>query len=439
MDGGSSVRFGHGVAAGPVNLGGGAAGGGHQVMPGGAGMIPAGMGSFLLGAGGMLAPGGNIVQPGGYLAPAGYGTVPNALHAAWNGAGGQQHPPAGAGSGGVLRLPPLRGPWTEEEDETLKAMVEVYGERKWAAIARHLRGRIGKQCRERWTNHLRPEIDKAKNTWTEEDDKALIRAHKVHGNRWSMIARTMEGRSENSVKNHWNATKRSLKAKRRLKKKKDAEAPPGQQWSVLEEYIRSLRPDDLAAAPPAPSDDSPPSSYNVGYDGEVVSPPAAPGGGFDPAAMGLYLSAAAGSSSSGVNLAAFNPNVAPQPYLGLDLNAYYYGAPLQQAPPQMMMMSQNQQAAASYTADNLITYPFVDHLAWHSPVPNADAYAASNANVAAGQHHYYYSDADAGPSAAAAGGGANPEDDVDVVQMASREFQLNLSEEEVTLNLAGFM
>ncbi|KAG2547264.1 hypothetical protein PVAP13_9KG076000 [Panicum virgatum] len=295
----------------------------------------------------------------------------------------------------------------------------------------------------------------AKNTWTEEDDMNLIEAHKVHGNRWSMIARTLEGRSENSVKNHWNATKRSLKAKRRLKKKKNAEAPPGQQWSILEEYIRSLRPDELAAAPPAPSDDSPPSSYNVGYDGEVVSPPAAPapapGGGFDPAALRLYLSAAAaGNSSSAVNnqLAAMNPNMAaPPPYLGLDLNAYYYGAPLQQqAPPQMMMMmSQYQQQAA---ADNRSTYPFVDHLAWHSPVPNADAYAtSSNANAAAGQHYYYNynSDAGAGPSPAPAPApaptatAANPEDDVDVVQMASREFQLNTSDEEVTLNLAGFV
>ena len=41
-------------------------------------------------------------------------------------------------------------------------MVEMYGDRKWAAIARHLPGRIGKQCRERWTNHLRPEIDKVR-------------------------------------------------------------------------------------------------------------------------------------------------------------------------------------------------------------------------------------------------------------------------------------
>jgi hypothetical protein len=39
-------------------------------------------------------------------------------------------------------------------------MVNVYGERKWAAVAQHLPGRIGKQCRERWTNHLRPDIDK---------------------------------------------------------------------------------------------------------------------------------------------------------------------------------------------------------------------------------------------------------------------------------------
>ena len=118
MDGGSSVRFGHGVAAGPVHLGGGA----QLVVPAAAGMFPAGVGSFLLGAGGMLPPvGGNMVQHGGYLAPGGYGTVPSALHATWNGVaaaagGGQQHPPAGAGIG-VRRLAAFRGPWTEEEDE----------------------------------------------------------------------------------------------------------------------------------------------------------------------------------------------------------------------------------------------------------------------------------------------------------------------------------
>ncbi|TVU22833.1 hypothetical protein EJB05_32553, partial [Eragrostis curvula] len=40
----------------------------------------------------------------------------------------------------------------------LRGMVECYGEHKWKAIAHHLPGRIGKQCRERWNNYLRPDI-----------------------------------------------------------------------------------------------------------------------------------------------------------------------------------------------------------------------------------------------------------------------------------------
>lgn len=322
-------------------------------------------------------------------------------------------------------------------------------------------------------------MQQTKTIWTEQDDILLIKFHKIHGNRWSMIARELVGRSENAVKNHWNATKRSLKAKRRLKKKKNAEAPPGQQWSILEQYIRSLPPaavaDDGAGGgvpQQEPSDDSPPSSYNTGggggayYGGEVVSPPLDPtGAGFDPTALGMYLSAvsaAAGNNNNSssavaaeeVNLGAMNPDLVPPSYLGLDLNSYYYysGEPLEPAaaPPQMlMMMEQDQQEQASNyydagnsSSNNLITYPFVDQMAWQqSSVHAADAYYANNdnANANAGHYPYYYYYGDAAGAGPSGGGDAAVPDDVDVVQMASMEFQMNPSEDEVTLNLAGFM
>ncbi|MCO5606559.1 hypothetical protein L7F22_060747 [Adiantum nelumboides] len=59
-----------------------------------------------------------------------------------------------------------RGPWTPEEDSYLRQLVERYGDKKWSVIAQHLQGRIGKQCRERWQNHLRPDIKVASITPT---------------------------------------------------------------------------------------------------------------------------------------------------------------------------------------------------------------------------------------------------------------------------------
>jgi hypothetical protein len=54
--------------------------------------------------------------------------------------------------------------------------VTEYGAKNWTYIAKNLPGRIGKQCRERWHNHLNPEIKKDR--WTEEEDDAIIEAHK---------------------------------------------------------------------------------------------------------------------------------------------------------------------------------------------------------------------------------------------------------------------
>ncbi|KAF5725728.1 hypothetical protein HS088_TW23G00455 [Tripterygium wilfordii] len=96
-----------------------------------------------------------------------------------------------------------RGPWTPEEDELLAKYVKREGEGRWRTLPKKAGlVRCGKSCRLRWMNYLRPSVKHGRINPDEED--LILRLHRLLGNRWSLIAGRIPGRTDNEIKNYWN-------------------------------------------------------------------------------------------------------------------------------------------------------------------------------------------------------------------------------------------
>ncbi|KAK1383115.1 Transcription factor MYB6 [Heracleum sosnowskyi] len=110
------------------------------------------------------------------------------------------HPKASK-TGNSLKL--RRGAWGSDEDALLRKCIEKYGEGKWHLVP-HRAGlnRCRKSCRLRWLNYLRPTIKRGE--FGEDEVDLMMRLHKLLGNRWSLIAGRLPGRTANDVKNYWN-------------------------------------------------------------------------------------------------------------------------------------------------------------------------------------------------------------------------------------------
>lgn len=81
----------------------------------------------------------------------------------------------------VLNPEVIKGYWTKEEDKLLVELVGKLGSKQWSQVAKHLPGRIGKQCRERYHNHLDPDL--RKDRWTDEEESILLKMQEEFGNR----------------------------------------------------------------------------------------------------------------------------------------------------------------------------------------------------------------------------------------------------------------
>nr|WQM98085.1 MYB5-like transcription factor [Morella rubra] len=119
-------------------------------------------------------------------------------------------PKAGSGSSKSTTTTPCcskvglkRGPWTPEEDELLANYIKKEGEGRWRTLPKRAGLlRCGKSCRLRWMNYLRPSVKRGQIAPDEED--LILRLHRLLGNRWSLIAGRIPGRTDNEIKNYWN-------------------------------------------------------------------------------------------------------------------------------------------------------------------------------------------------------------------------------------------
>jgi Myb-like DNA-binding protein FlbD len=132
-----------------------------------------------------------------------------------------------------------RGPWSQAEDTCLLQLVHSQGAHNWVRISNLIGSRTPKQCRERYHQNLKPSLNHE--PITPEEGLLIEKLVGEMGKRWAEIARRLQGRSDNAVKNWWNG---GMNRRRRLCIRRGDTSRCGAAFDERTEQLSFARPVD---------------------------------------------------------------------------------------------------------------------------------------------------------------------------------------------------
>ena len=130
-----------------------------------------------------------------------------------------------------------RGPWSQGEDGYLLQLVQTQGAHNWVRISQMIGTRTPKQCRERFHQNLKPSLNH--DPITPEEGAMIERLVREMGKRWAEIARRLRGRSDNAVKNWWNG---GMNRRRRIVVRREGSSHGGQNFDEKTQTLSYARP-----------------------------------------------------------------------------------------------------------------------------------------------------------------------------------------------------
>ncbi|MCJ1367162.1 hypothetical protein MMC16_006294 [Acarospora aff. strigata] len=130
-----------------------------------------------------------------------------------------------------------RGPWSQAEDAYLVQLVHTQGAHNWVRISGLIVSRSPKQCRERYHQNLKPSLNH--DPITPEEGIVIERLVGEMGKRWAEIARRLRGRSDNAVKNWWNG---GMNRRRRLVIRREGTVRCGDEFDERLQPLSFARP-----------------------------------------------------------------------------------------------------------------------------------------------------------------------------------------------------